>query len=378
MRLLEFQGKRLLRDYGIRVPHGTLIDRAEDLRALSFPRILKAQVPVGGRGKSGAIQRVDCLEDAETTARRILSMEVKGWPVRALLAEKPAPCGREIYISLLPDCRSSEPVVLASAEGGVQIEEAARRECGAVLTRRIDSFLGICEHDVRAIARHIGVDAAKLSPVLQSMWQILRKDDASLVEINPLLETPNGFLALDAKIVLDDRAAFRHRAKFDKLLKEAALLDARPRSTSERLAEAAGITYVPLSGSVGLISDGAGTGMLTLDLIQAEGGLAANFCEMGGLSNSKTMCETLRVVLADEKVESIVVSLIGGLTRMDEMAEGVIAYLGDPQSRRVPMVVRMCGTGADVGIPMLHEAGVSVYEDLLSAVRDAVALAGGK
>ncbi len=378
MRLLEFQGKELLSAYGIKILKGLLIEKADDALNLPFPCVLKAQVPVGGRGKAGAIASVDGPEQAVTAARRILAATVKGWPVSALLAEQLAPAGREIYLSLLVDGRSGDPVILASAKGGMDIEETARQDPDAVLRRPIDPFLGVRDYDVRAIARHIGTNAKKLSPVLQSLWVLFRSADASLVEINPLLETDTEFLALDAKIILDNPAGFRHGEDFKRLSAEAARLDTRPRTASERLAEAGGITYVPLQGDVGLIADGAGTGMLTLDLIHSEGGSAANFCEMGGLSNAPTMCETLRMVLADDRLRVVVVSLIGGMTRMDDMAQGVLDYLKTPGVRQIPLVVRMCGTKADVGIPMLREAGVAVFEDLVSAVREAVKPAGRK
>jgi succinyl-CoA synthetase beta subunit len=194
------------------------------------------------------------------------------------------------------------------------------------------------------------------------------------VEINPLVETPNGLVALDAKLLLDDKAEFRHADRFAKIRKEQKDLDKAPKTEAERLAAEREITYVALDGDVAMIADGAGTGMLTLDLIQDEGGRAANFCEMGGLANAKITNESIEVVLANPRAKVLLITLIGGLTRMDEIAEGIDQYVR-AHGKSIPMVVRMCGTQEEVGKATLKAIGIEPFDDMAKAVQAAVALA---
>jgi succinyl-CoA synthetase beta subunit len=296
--------------------------------------------------------------------------------VQAVLAEEPAIIQREIYLAYLIDKQANLPLVMASGEGGVEIEETARVAPAKVIRKWIDPALGLQDFTLRAMAKSLGwADFPRFRELVHAMTRIFQERDASLVEINPLAITPQGPLALDAKIVLDDKAAYRHGELLASLRAEQGRLDARAKSESERLAEAMGIGYVPLDGDIGMIADGAGTGMLTVDLIHLFGGRAANFCEMGGISNAQTMEQAIRVVAADPRVRVMLIGLIGGMTRMDEMAEGIVAYVRESGSP-IPMVIRMCGTQADVGRALLNQIGIEPYEDLSEAVRDAVARAG--
>jgi succinyl-CoA synthetase beta subunit len=376
MRLLEFQAKRILTEFGIPVPHGVLLLSEEDLTKVSFPAVFKAQVPVGGRGKAGAIRVVNDPEAGADAMRALLGVSVKGYPVQALLAEDPAVIQREMYLAYLIDKQANLPLLMASRAGGVDIEETAREAPDQVIRKHIDPALGLQDFALRSLAKSLGwIDFSRFRDLVHAMTRVFHERDASLVEINPLAITPDGPVALDAKIVLDDKAAYRHGDLFASLQAEQRRLDKRAKSQSERLAEAMGIGYVPLDGDIGMIADGAGTGMLTMDLIHAFGGRAANFCEMGGISNAETMERAIRVVAADPRVKVILIGLIGGMTRMDEMADGIVAHVRGSQGS-VPLVIRMCGTRADVGRVRLGEIGIEPYDDLSNAVRDAVARAG--
>jgi succinyl-CoA synthetase beta subunit len=375
MRLLEYQAKRILAEYGIPVPEGNLLRSAADLAGVPLPVVLKAQVPAGGRGKAGGIQIATGRGEAANLVGDMLDARIRGYPVSAILAEAQTDINREIYLALLLDKRTNLPLVMASASGGVDIEQVARESPEQIVAIHVDPCIGLQPYAIRYAAEAIGVgDVAGLGSILRQMWIILAAYDATLVEINPLAETPAGLVALDAKIVLDEKAAFRHSDLFASLRKEQAQLGSAEHALAEQLAQERGITYVLLDGDVGLVADGAGTGMLILDLIQDAGGRAANFCEMGGLASPEVMCQAIEVVLANPGVRALLISLIGGLTRMDEMAEGIVRYL-EHQRSPVPLVVRMCGTQEEVGKATLQDVGLGAFDDLPEAVRHVVALA---
>jgi succinyl-CoA synthetase beta subunit len=372
MRLLEFQAKRILAESGISVPKGVLITSSRDLQEVSFPTLLKAQVPVGGRGKAGAIRRVEQAKEAPSVVDELLVSRIKGHPVQALLAEDPLEVRRELYVAYLIDKQANMPLLMASSAGGIDIEEVAKKMPERIIKRYIDPVLGVQDYAIRSLAKALEIeDFQAFAGLIRKICTIFQERDATLVEVNPLAITPNGQVALDAKILLDDKAAYRHQDLFGELEAEQKQLGRRTKSRAEELSEKIQINYVPLGGNIGMIADGAGTGMLTLDMIHDAGGKPASFCEMGGMANTEIMQRTMEVVLADDQVKVLIISLIGGLTRMDEMAEGVVQYLKE-NDQSVPIVIRMCGTKAEVGIPLLREAGVDTYEDLAKTVRTAV------
>jgi len=374
MRLLEFQAKRILSEHGIPVPKSVLLTSAADVAGLTLPAVLKAQVPVGGRGKAGGIRLAKGTEEAATVVSELLGTDIKGHSVQAILAEEKTEITGEVYLALLFDRRANLPMVMASTAGGVDIEQVAQETPERIVKKCINPFIGLQPHTIRYLAKALGIeDVAGLGAIVQQMYAILQAYDATLVEINPLAVTPTGLVALDAKMVLDDKAAYRHRDLFATLREERKKLDKSERTPVEQLAEERDITYVPLDGDVGMIADGAGTGMLTLDLIQDAGGRPANFCEMGGLANADIMCQSIEVVLANPRVKVLLITLIGGLTRMDEMAEGVAQYLKQNEAP-VPMVIRMCGTKEEVGKATLREVGMEPFDDLPEAVQNAVEL----
>lgn len=372
MRLLEFQAKKILADYGIPVPQGLLITSPEQLKQVQFPAVLKAQVPVGGRGKAGAIRVARTEEEGISVVKDFFSITLKGYPVQAILAEEAFDVNNELYLAYLIDKQANLPLLMASLAGGVEIEEMAKLSPEQISKRPIDPFLGLQDFMIRALAKSLKIeDFQSLRKLVHAMVKIFQDKDATLVEINPLAVTSKGLVALDAKIILDDKAAYRQQELFNAFQTEQKRLDKRMKTQPEQLAEGTGITYVPLDGNIGMIADGAGTGMLTLDLIHLYGGRASNFCEMGGLSNADTMEKSITVILSDPRVKVLLIGLIGGMTRMDEMADGIVQYL-KKADKRPPIVVRMCGTKADVGKARLKEVGIEAYEDLSAAVQDAV------
>jgi succinyl-CoA synthetase beta subunit len=372
MRLLEFQAKRLLAEKGISIPKGVLITSPNDLQKVLFPALLKAQVPVGGRGKAGAIKRVEQATEATTVVNKMLASTVKDHPVQAILAEDPVEIIRELYVACLIDKQANMPLLMASSAGGVDIEEVARKTPERIIRRCVDPFVGVQDYELRFLAKALEIgDLRAFVDFIRKICAASQDLDATLLEINPLAITPSGLIALDAKILLDDKASYRHQELFSQLKDEQKKLDRTTKTKAVELAEERQINYVPLEGNIGVIADGAGTGMLTLDMIYDMGARPANFCEMGGMANAEIMQRTIEVVLADERVKVLVISLIGGLTRMDEMGEGIVRYLKD-NDQAIPMVIRMCGTNADVGLPMLREMGLDVYEDLAATVRTAV------
>ncbi len=375
MRLLEFQAKQLFAQYAIPVPGGILITSPEEAAKINTPAVLKAQVAVGGRGKAGGIQVVETAEEAAAGVKDLLQMSIKGYPICAILAEEKVAITHEYYLSVLYDKKTNSPMIMASRAGGVDIEQVARENPEKILRQTIDPFIGIQKYATRYIAKQLGIaNVQEFARMVERLYAILLECDATLVEINPLVETPHGLLALDAKLLLDDRSAFRHADLFAKIRKEQNDLDKAPRTEAERLAKEREITYVALDGNIAMIADGAGTGMLTLDLIQDEGGRSANFCEMGGLANAKIMNKSIEVVLANPRAKVLLITLIGGLTRMDEIADGIAQYI-QAHGKTIPIVVRMCGTQEEVGKATLRNIGIEPLNDMAKAVQAAVAMA---
>jgi succinyl-CoA synthetase beta subunit len=375
MRLYEFQAKRLFAEAGIPVPRSSLLTFPEQVADLAFPVLLKAQVPIGGRGKAGGIKVARNRRQAEALAAELLGSDIRGYTVGALLAEAMTEIQREIYLAVLFDKGSNQVMIVGSAEGGVDIEQVAREDPGRIVKKALSPFLDMPQYAIRTVAKALGIhDTGQFGAILKAMHGLLWTHDATLVEINPLAETAEGLLALDAKMTLDDKAAFRRTSLFADLAGEHKELEQGERTLAEQLAEQRDITYVLLDGGVGLIADGAGTGMLTLDLIQDAGGRPANFCEMGGLANPEVMRQSIEVVLANPKVKALLITLIGGLTRMDEMAEGIVQYTKGQESA-VPIVIRMAGTQEEVGKATLKQAGFGTFDDLPAAVEAVVDLA---
>jgi succinyl-CoA synthetase beta subunit len=375
MRLLEYQAKNLFSKHGMRVPQGKLITCAEDLDDCFYPAVLKVQVPIGGRGKAGGIKVAADRSAALTLYPSLLATEVKGFFAQTLFAEETIEIEREIYLALLYDRGKNSPMIMASSIGGMDIEKVAREEPEKIIRIPYDLFLGIQPYMVRRLGKFLSIaDLRDLEQVLEGMYAIFTKYHATLVEINPLALTPAGLVALDAKVELDDKAKSSQAELYDMLRGEQYFRSNKVLTTAEEMAAEEHVKYVLLDGDVGIITDGAGTGMLTLDLVQDEGGRPANFCELGGMANPDLMHKAIKVVLANTNVKALLISLIGGLTRMDEMAEGIAMYLRENKNP-VPIVVRMCGTQEEAGKEILRGVGLTPFYDITDAVREAVSLA---
>ncbi|HRX26288.1 MAG TPA: hypothetical protein P5219_05725, partial [Aminivibrio sp.] len=294
-------------------------------------------------------------------------------PVRALLVEEKMNIRAEYYLAVTFDGEAGTPLFMASASGGMDIESVAEHSPEKILKLPVDPLWGLTDYKLRAMADFLGYENKKeFASFARKVWTLFREKNAVLVEINPLVVTDSGLVALDSKIEIDDDARPRLKDLFEKNLAEQAAL-----TGVEGEADHGTITYVPLEGNVGLISDGAGTGMLTLDLIRDLGGEAADFCEMGGLTSPEVMYSAMDQVFSDKKdIKSLLVVLIGGFNRMDEMAEGITAYLREHKVS-IPLVVRLCGTMEEEGKAIMKEAGLPVYDDLRTAVADAVRFAAG-
>jgi succinyl-CoA synthetase beta subunit len=368
MRLYEFQGKALFRRFGIATPDGVL-HRKGDVLMGDRPCALKAQTLSGGRGKAGAV--ILCESEAERNAAlgKILGMTLKGEPVNAALEEERVAIQNEFYLSIAFDGEAGVPLIIASASGGMDIEEVADKHPEKILKLPFDSLIGPLDVHFRRTAKFLGTERTKeFTELLRKLYLVYRESDATLVEINPLAETPNGFTALDAKVELDDDAERLHRELFGALRAERSEITGTPADAHDGT-----ITYVPLDGNIGLISDGAGTGMLTLDMIHDRGGEAADFCEMGGLTSPEVIYAAMeRVTAAKKPLRSLLIVLIGGFNRMDEMAEGIVKFVSDHAFTDTPLIVRLCGTMEEEGKKIMNDAGLFVYSDLDDAVGVAV------
>ena len=363
MKLYEFEGKRLLKEFGVPVLPGQLVLR--DSALPEAPVVLKAQALSGGRGKVGLVQICRDADALSAQAAKLFDAVHEGERITALWAEKPANVRKEYYCSVTYDGETGGPLLVASGSGGVEVERTAAERPDAILKMPFDIFYGPADYQFRQIAAFIDANRVKeLTAILRNVYRMWRESGATLVEINPLALTDEGVIALDAKFELDDASEKCHKELFAGLKDEQHKLFGRVfRESGDTM------TYVQLDGSVGLISDGAGTGMLALDLMNDEGVAAADFCEMGGLTNADVMYDALdKVLTKNPDVKSVLVVLIGGFNRMDEMAKGIVRYR-DEKHPKARLIVRLCGTMEDEGKKIMADAGLDVYNDLLSAVK---------
>ena len=360
MKLLEHEAKNILKEYGIKVPAGVLIHSAEELiphlSSLGDRIVLKAQVDVGGRGKAGGILMAE-RETAVKTADALFRKEINGLHVREILAEQHLPIQHEYYLSITIDRSSRQPLILFADAGGVDIEitakerpEAIRKVYAPPLMRDIPPFM------LRELA---GSAPKEIIPVINKLYRVFCEKDALLAEINPLVTTPQGVYAADAKIIVDDNALPRQGIKMNRDL-----------TSREREAEQYGFSYVELSGSIGVIGNGAGLTMATLDLIEHYGGKAANFLDVGGGAESERVMHAVQLVARLPSVRVIVVNLLGGITRCDEVARGIIAA-GIPQK----VIVRLAGTNEAEGRRLLTEKGYEMLDTMDLVVQRAVEVA---
>ena len=375
MKLYEFESKRIFSSKGILVPKGFVIERVEDLDkiALEPPLIVKAQILIASRGKLGGIVKARSKDELRDLVSKLLGASIGGVRVRKLLIEEVVNIAKEYYLSITIDRLKRKPVILASSEGGVDIEEVARREPWKIVKHYIDPLVGLRDYEVRYVAYKLGIKNPKLvrvfTNIAKAIYSIFTEYDCELVESNPLALTTEGrFIAVDTKIIVDDNALYRHRD-----LQELVEKEAREYTEIELKAKKLGFSYVELDGNIGIIGNGAGLTMATMDLVKYYGGRPANFLDVGGGARADVVREAVKILLLDPKVKGIFVNILGGITRADEIAKGVIEALRETGVRK-PLVVRLKGTREKEGRRILSEENIPLYDDMDEAAKRIVEL----
>jgi succinyl-CoA synthetase beta subunit len=379
MDLYEYQGKELFRRFGIPVSDGRLASSPEEARTaaqeLGGQVVVKAQVLTGGRGKAGGIQLADGPDEAEEHARSIVGLDINGHVVRKLWIESASDIAREYYLSLTFDRGEKKALFMFTKEGGIDIEEVASERPEALARLHVDPLEGFQPYQARRLIYGAGIDdeseQKQIAKIAEQLYAAFVGTDAMLTEINPLIVTPDGQVkALDSKFTVDDNALYRHPD-----IAEMRDLDAYP--AEERAAREKGVTYVKLDGEVGVLGNGAGLVMSTLDVVALAGGRPANFCDLGGGGDAQGVVDALEVITVDPQVKSILFNIFGGITRCDEVARGILQALGS-MAIEDPIVVRLDGTNAEEGRRLLQEAAPSnlhVEPTMLDAAKRAVELA---
>jgi succinyl-CoA synthetase beta subunit len=376
--LFEYQGKQLLARHGIPVPSGRVAATPAEARdaaaAIGGRVVVKAQVQIGGRGKAGGIKLAESPDEAQERARDILGMDIRGHTVHRVWIEEASEIAREYYASVTFDRGAKRPLVMLSAAGGMDIEQVAAERPGELARLHVDPLVGFLPHHARWLVYHAGIDPEAMPGVIDALDHLYRafvELDAMLVEVNPLIWTADGrVVALDAKVTIDNNALYRHPELAE--MRESATQDPQ-----ERMAQERGVTYVKLDGDVGILGNGAGLVMSTLDVVALAGGQPANFLDAGGGSRADEVVTALEVLLSDDKVKALLVNIFGGITRCDEVAEGLLTAL-ERLGATLPIVVRLDGTNEEEGRRVLSErapANVVVEATMLSAARRAVELA---
>jgi succinyl-CoA synthetase beta subunit len=377
--LYEYQGKQLFARYGIPVSEGSLATMPEEARAaaeeIGGTVVVKAQVLTGGRGKAGGVKLADDPADAEAKARDILGLDINGHVVRKLWIEQASEIAKEYYLSITFDRGAKQPLYMLTTEGGVEIEQVAEQNPEALARLHVDPLEGFQPYQARRLIYGAGIDdpseQKQILGIIEKLYDCFVESDAMLTEINPLIVTPGGEVrALDAKFTVDDSALFRHPDI-------AEMRDVEAADPQERLAREKGVTYVKLDGDVGILGNGAGLSMSTVDVVVVAGGRPANFCDLGGGGDAQGVVDALEVITSDKQVRSIFFNIFGGITRGDEVARGILTAL-DQMRIDLPIVVRLDGTNAEEGRRLLAEAAppnLHVEPTMLKAAQRAVELA---
>jgi succinyl-CoA synthetase beta subunit len=379
MDLLEYQGKQLFSKHGVPVPDGraatTVPQAVEAAELLGYPVVVKAQVQVGGRGKAGGIKLANDRGEAEEHASAILGMDIKGFTVHELYVEKASEIDEEYYAAIVFDRSAKKPMAMLSKMGGMDVEEVVETDPEAMRMLHVDPLLGLQDFHGRRLAFESGIAEDVIRPVgamLAKLYDVFVREDATLVEVNPLLVTKSReVVALDAKVTIDDNALFRHPDV-------AEMRDLSAEDPQERMAHERGLTYVKLDGNVGILGNGAGLVMSTLDVVAQAGGRPANFLDAGGGSKAEAITSAVEVILSDEKVDAVLFNIFGGITRCDEVARGLIEAF-EQVKPDVPFVVRLDGTNDEEGRALLAEANlpnVHTEATMLGAAEKVVELAG--
>ena len=387
MKIHEYQAKEILRRYGVAVPSGVVITDAADARAAAEQLgggtvVVKAQIHAGGRGKGGGVKLAGSPAEAEKLAGEILGMQLvthqtgpEGKEVQRVLIEEGADIAKEYYLGIVIDRARERPVIMASTEGGVEIEKVAAETPEKILKAYIDPIVGLQPFQARALAFGLGMEGEsfkKTVKFISNLYRAFVESDASLAEINPLVRTGSGdIIALDAKINFDDSALFRHPEYAD-------LRDLSEEEPLEIEASKHDLNYIKLDGNIGCMVNGAGLAMATMDLIKHSGGMPANFLDVGGTASVERVAAAFRILMSDSNVEAVLVNIFGGIVRCDRVAGGIIEALGSVDVN-IPIVIRLQGTNAEEAAQMLADSNLDfiVASGLAEAAQKAVAAAKG-
>jgi succinyl-CoA synthetase beta subunit len=374
MKIHEYQARNLFKKYGIPVPDGVICHSVEDVQE-KIPndeklRVIKAQVHVGGRGKAGGVKLARTKEEAIEKAGQILGMDIKGLIVEKVLVAEAVDIEKEFYVGLINDRNSKSVTLMASAEGGVEIEEVAKTSPEKIIKMAIDPTLGLMDWQARKIALQLMNDPAQIrqaAAILVKLYKLYIETDSSLAEINPLVLTPDKrVLALDGKMNFDDNALFRQPAVL-------AMREVTPEEQKEIDANEKGLSYIKLDGNIGCMVNGAGLAMATMDMIKLYGGEPANFLDIGGSSNPQKVIDAMSILLSDTNVKAVMINIFGGITRCDDVARGLVAALKAIQTD-MPIVVRLSGTNSKEGLEIIKEFGLPTVSTMSEAAKKAIQL----
>lgn len=374
VKLAEWRGKEIFRKYGVALPRGVVVRAPSEVGAalqsagVPLPCVVKAQVLAGGRGKGGAVRFAATVQAAEEATRAILGLEFKGERVREVLLEEKLPIGKEFYVSLTLDRSLRLPILMASAQGGVEVESVDE---GAILRVSVDPFPGLVGYEKRRVLSALGVTgpvARSVDALLDQLWRVFVEEDAELVEINPLAVVGDHVVALDAKVIIEDDASFRHPEFAD-------IRD--DRTPLEEVAREKEIAFVQLDGNIGVIANGAGLTMATLDVLAEFGGRPGVFLDLGGTDDPKKVTEAV-LLMAQAKPAGVFLNIFGGVTRCDTVAKGLVeAIRRVPANERFPLVARIRGNNEVEGVAILRAAGITSLSDLKESVQAVIAASGG-
>lgn len=361
MKLLEYASKEILKKYGVSVKKNKLCKNLEEVKNIiddfNFPVAIKAQVPVGGRGKAGGIKLAKTKEEAIKIAEQILNMEIKGLPVKKILIEEAAQIKTELYLGIVLDRGTKKNVIMVSKEGGVDIEEVARTNPDAIVKKELHPYLGLMDYEAKELAYKLSEDpevAKKIQAFIKALYRAYIDTDAQLAEINPLVvENDGNVIALDAKIILDDNALFRHPELEN-------LRDLDYENLEELEAKSKSLSFVKLDGNIGCCVNGAGLAMATMDIVKLYGGEPANFLDVGGSSSPEKIKNAMDLILRDKRVKVIFINIFGGITRCDDVALGLVQAYKE-LNISTPIVIRLTGTNEEKAKEILKESGLPLY-----------------
>jgi len=375
LKLYEFEAKGILARYGVSVPRGVVVEKGEDVRGklvssgLTPPLVVKSQVLVAGRGKAGGVRIAKSLDEAVSLVELLFDYPIKGLKPRYVLVEEAVEHSVELYTSIAIDRSARKPVVLASLYGGVDIEEIARERPESIIRYHVDPYTGLRGFEARFIAKKLGLKGGLMqsfASLLQSMYGAFIDYDAELVEVNPLTIVGDRVVALDARIIVDDNASYKH----PELAVER--IEGGEVSEWESKARRLGLAFVELDGYVGVLGNGAGLTMTSMDLVYEYGGIPANFLDIGGGASAERVKRAVSLLLEFPKAKSIFINIFGGITRCDEVARGIVEALREYAGKPKPVFVRLSGTREEEGRRILEEAGIRAFDNPVDAVVEAI------